>query len=176
MRAKVLVWLLLIVPAISGAADLCGYTFTNQLVWNKQFRKALTEFFGAEKADLFLPNSSISKQVVEGLGGPPNPLVKRNKLMFASACRAHSCDEKAAVVIQCPARLTAIGLLHYHCTKAGCDSTSTATLFLSDTDSDDRGKTELQTWARQVNAQAVEYRTQSNPAVHADSAPAALRR
>lgn len=176
VHARKFAFLLLAIPVPSGAADLCSYASTNQLVWDKQFRAALNKFFGSEKLDLFIPSATISEQVVEGLGGLPNPIVKKHDLLLASACRAHSCDEKSAVVIQCPATLVAAGVLHYHCTKAGCDSTPTATLFIGDVNDDGQAKAELRAWAQQVNAQAIIYRTPSNLPVHTDFAPAALRR
>lgn len=59
---------------------------TNELIWDKRYR--------ALPAAL-LPKALV-KSVSLGLGGPPNPVeTAEGRYVSISACRMHSCEEKA---------------------------------------------------------------------------------
>lgn len=113
------------------AQDFCASRDTNQLVWDKEFKGSIENYFGGQKAYVFWKNATIAEQVISGLGGPPDE-VKRldGNMVLASACRAHSCIEKAAVVIACPAKIAAVAVIHY-CTvaKPGCADEPELTLY-----------------------------------------------
>lgn len=102
--------------SVGSAKDFCAYGDTNGLVWDKQFETSVRRFFGPEKIEYFYSRRTTANQVLTGLGGPPDKLQRLDdKLVLASACRAHSCIEKAAVVIACPNTLVAVGIFHYKC-------------------------------------------------------------
>ena len=104
---------------VSVAKDFTSYKNMNQLVWDKDFKPALVAFFGTRKASLFWRNGLVWQQALEGLGGPPEDIEKLSSALYlASACRAHSCMEKAAAVIEQPGQLVAVGLVEYGCFRS----------------------------------------------------------
>ena len=104
---------------VSVAKDFTSYKNTNQLVWDKDFKPVLVAFFGTRKASFFWRKGLVWQQALEGLGGPPEDIEKlSSSLYLASACRAHSCMEKAAAVIEQPGQLVAVGLVEYGCFRS----------------------------------------------------------
>nr|WP_091656568.1 hypothetical protein [Massilia sp. PDC64] len=114
MKFKSLYFFLLLTLCGRGmSADFCRYPNTNQLAWDKEFSPAIHRFLG-ERQENFFYRGPLYGQVLAGLGGPPDEIISvENKLRFASACRAHSCTEKAAVLIACPDKVVAVGILHF---------------------------------------------------------------
>lgn len=131
LRALALV-MALTVSNGSVAQDFCAHHDTNGLVWNKAFEAGIRSYFGGQKAYLFWKGATIADQVIAGLGGPPDQLVRLDEdTVLASACRAHSCMEKAAVVIDCPSKVVAVGVVHYcSANKPGCVEQPELTLYL----------------------------------------------
>jgi hypothetical protein len=129
------------------SADFTKYKDTNHLIWDGKFETTVKKYFGARRFDAFYPNGSLSAQILGGLGGPPDQIKTFGKSMFiASACRPHSCDEKAAVVFKKPATILAFGLIHFNCKKEGCDSSPRLSIFSQKNISIDV-KNALETWA-----------------------------
>jgi hypothetical protein len=114
MKLKALCFFLLLMLCGRGmTADFCSYPGTNRLVWDKKFSLRIHQLFG-ERQESFFFQGPLHEQVLAGLGGPSDNIVSiGEKLRFASACRAHSCDEKAAVLIACPDKVLAVGILHF---------------------------------------------------------------
>jgi hypothetical protein len=111
-------WLAFLAPLLASngilAQDFCAHRDTNGLAWDQSFEAELRTYFGGRKALLFWENATIADQVMSGLGGPPDPITRLDgNTVIASACRAHSCIEKAAVVITCPTKIVAVGVIHY---------------------------------------------------------------
>jgi hypothetical protein len=136
----------------SPAADFCAGTDMNQVVWKPGFERAVHAYFGEERADFFWPDGLIWEQAIAGLGGPPEPLKRLSEgLAIGSACRAHSCPERAAVVIQCPSRPVAFAIKHFRCSSsrggADCDTTATFTIF-TEPAAPGLAKQQLEAWAR----------------------------
>lgn len=103
----------------SAAKDITSYKSTGELRWDKDFRKALPAFFGTRKASFFWSKGLIWEQAASGLGGPDDDIEKlSSSLYLASACRLHSCDEKAAAVIKQPGQIVAVGLVEYGCFRS----------------------------------------------------------
>ena len=154
--------LLFAIALPSVAEDFCALKNTNQLVWRDAFQEALKAYFGNARGSFYVPNGSVYTQVRDGLGGPPQDIVPLDGgLALASACRAHSCPEKAAVVIRCPNTIESVGILHFACgTDNRCASQATATLFFK-TDTDRTGDADLQRWADANDAKTVERKTRS---------------
>lgn len=129
------------------AVDYSKYANTNRLVWDKKFEVAVKSYFTSTKFDAFYPGGLLSTQILAGLGGPPNPIKELDKSIFlASACRPHSCMEKAAVIFKKPSTILAFGLIHFNCKKGSCDSAPTLSIF-SKNEIDDNLRQALETWA-----------------------------
>lgn len=111
--------LVLLIGALAACAparssDFCANTNMNQLVWEPGFQEAVDDFFGGERGTFYWANALLSEQVISGLGGPPNDLERlRGGLVMGSACRWQSCMERAAVIIQCPSTIIAVGVKHF---------------------------------------------------------------
>jgi len=132
------------------AKDFTTYSNTNQLIWDKKFKPALVSFLGSRKASYFWKNDLVWKQVLEGLGGPPEKIIKiQPGLYLASACRAHSCDEKSAVVIENPYRIVAVGLIEYGCFHSDLQC-STPTLQVFVKQRNEQAEQALFMWAKSV--------------------------
>jgi len=120
------------------------------------------------RGSYFLPNRRISEQILMGLGGPPDPVVRlADGSTLVSACRQHSCDEKAAVIASATGKLLAAGLISFHCRHVAgarfpetCDDQSALTLFLRQTKARETYAQELRAWAmREAVAGPTETRT-----------------
>ncbi|WP_416398030.1 hypothetical protein [Allohahella sp. A8] len=139
----------------SYADDYCAYGHTNQLVWNEHFERSLNEFFVGSRASLFWSNSAIADQVLTGLGGPPEKLRPLSEgYVLASACRADSCPEKAAVVLSCPDTVEAVAVIHYTCQESAewqiCTDKPVLTLFRDKNKASPVASSALKAWA--INA------------------------
>jgi hypothetical protein len=145
------------------AEDFCARTDMNQVVWIPEFERAVHAYFGEERADFFWPDGLISEQMIEGLGGPQEPLRRLSEgLVIGSACRAHSCQERAAVVIQCPSRPVAFAIKHFPCRGGYCDTTASFTIF-TEPAAPALARQQLEAWVRSESlgvraAPRVEYR------------------
>jgi len=136
------------------AKDPDSFRDTNQLVWDKTFAASLTAFFGRMHATYYWRGGLLSDQVVAGLGGPPDAVVRigNSPLFLASACRAHSCTEKAAVIFKDPKHLIAFGVVHYpSCfdkpAKPGCSDQPTLSILTRASSLDPQVRETLVDWA-----------------------------
>lgn len=128
MRHIMFIMLLLAVPAYGSWSE---YKNANQLSLDKEFTTELTRFFADAKGDYILPGATIAKQALEGLSGPGDDLKKLpGGETLASACRAHSCDEKTAVLLK-GKEILAAALISFHCTgkPAKCQDNPVLTIF-----------------------------------------------
>lgn len=129
-----LLFLFVLAPTVHSA-DFCKQSNTNQLVWNKSFERTIEAFFGSARASLYHEDAEIAEQAMTGLGGPPDKLKLLSEgRVLASACRAESCTEKAAVVVSCPDAVEAVGIIHYTCENSGewqvCPDQPTLSVYL----------------------------------------------
>ncbi|WP_348010062.1 hypothetical protein [Roseateles sp.] len=115
MKRQLSLLVLALASFTAAAKDPASFRDTNQLVWDKTFAASLTAFFGRMHATYYWHGGLLSDQMVAGLGGPPDAVVRigSSPLFLASACRAHSCMEKAAVIFKDPEHLIAFGVVHY---------------------------------------------------------------
>lgn len=161
---------LVLTASLCHAGDFCSYSNTNQLFWDKAFKQDIQNFFGKQKASYYWANGDLTRQAMEGLGGPADMLANLgNNLVLASACRAHSCTEKAAAILQCPSRILAVGIIHFNCAiqphPFDCSSNAMLTLFFDDRNRDQAGRVALEDWGRSKTAEdrktiQYEYRSQ----------------
>ena len=163
-------------PFACSAQNFCAYKNTNQLVWDKDFQQHVKQFFGSERDGLYWKNGLLSDQAIEGLGGPADDIRQLGpKLVMASACRAHSCMEKAAAIIACPSTVLAVGILHFSCSRS-CSSDATVTLFFSDKNKTLQGRPELEAWGKRAAESedkrfTYQLRTQSNKPLQPTAQP-----
>ncbi len=84
--------------AISGTFNISQYSNTNDLIWDKKFREHINDFFG-NLTGYYFYRGSVAQQVADGLWGTPDNIVSPDKnIWIATACRPHSCTEKAAYI------------------------------------------------------------------------------
>lgn len=134
----------------SAAKDITSYESTNELIWDKDFRKALPAFFGTRKASFFWSKGLIWEQAAAGLGGSPDDIEKlSSSLYLASACRLHSCMEKAAAVIKQPSQIVAVGLVEYG-RSAYCKSPHGQRYICTSRDRDSEAEQAIINWARRA--------------------------
>jgi hypothetical protein len=106
--------MLIFAPRLFAAQEATHYDNTNHLSSDKSFVASLKTFFGNLKETYFY-DGLVYEQVGEGLGGPPDDIrkIEGTSLFFASACRYHSCDEKAAVIYEDAEHVISFGVIHY---------------------------------------------------------------
>jgi len=148
----------LLAAAPLHAAELTAYKNTNALVMDKQFRASLKHFFGGAKGSYLWAADLVSAQALEALGGPPDDLQPLdNGLTLASACRAHSCPEKGAVLLQGNG-VVAAALINFKChgEPMECAEDPTLTIFLRDKGLAPATATPIfEQWANAKNAEAA---------------------
>lgn len=113
----VLAWL----PAAAAAASQCNLAHvqkcgdTNDLVGTKGFEPAVKAFLGPQQVAFLYKTAPLSRQMIDVLHGPPDKgqHLPNGNLLFA-ACRAHSCFEKGAIVINTKGRILAMAIVSYH--------------------------------------------------------------
>ena len=132
IRAAAVTFAICCLSQLAVGKEFASYTSTNQLVWDKEFRTAVASFAGSLRASFFWKNDLLWKQTLEGLGGPPEDIVKASPTLYlASACRAHSCMEKSAAVFEAPNRIVALGLIEYGCFRdKSCSDRPTLQVFV----------------------------------------------
>jgi hypothetical protein len=145
--------LLLAAATPCSMAQPAACATTNELMWAPGTEAALKGFFGTARGDYLMPNAPLWKQAREALGGPPEaPLRLKDGNLLFSACRAHSCPEKGAMVVTPTGRIVAAALLHYHCTPAGCaDNARLALFYRQPAEADGLAMRALIGWARGLN-------------------------
>lgn len=118
LHEKIIMLTLLILSVFSGYAEsgtfnISQYNNTNDLIRDKQFQKHIKHFFGSLTGYYFW-KGGVAQQVTDGLWGTPDSVVRPDKnIWMASACRPHSCTEKAAYITN--GRYELFALIGYMC-------------------------------------------------------------
>lgn len=102
MKKHIVLFLLILTGfsscAVSGTFNISQYRNTNALMRDSQFPKYIKHYFG-HLTGYYFWRGAVSEQVAEGLWGPPDDIVRQGKNIWtATACRPHSCMEKAAYI------------------------------------------------------------------------------
>lgn len=138
--------------------DLCQNT--NALVWDRQFRKAVERFVGSRRAAYLYDEAPVAEQMLDVLGGPPDDVERIGSLYRFTACRAHSCTEKGAAVLEPNGRVVALGILHGACAlqhpSQDCFAHNTLTLFVRSGEEHGPAVEDLTDWAKEMIAQAYQ--------------------
>lgn len=142
MRSTCLIFILLLF--LLGAPTFAAPNVAN-------LPPSLRAFFGTMRGDFFLPRHLISQQVMLGLS-IPDPLPKQRSvtvpdgMTLISGCRLHSCDEKAAVVVDGRGNVSGAALINFRCRPSGmCWKEPILTIFLRH--NDDKVATTFRDWA-----------------------------
>ncbi len=91
---------------------------TNQLVVAPAFTAAVRRFIGKRKASYLYADGDVATQQIEVLHGPPDEPTRIGELYRFTACRAHSCPEKGAAVLDPAGRIVALAILYSPCATA----------------------------------------------------------
>ncbi len=111
---------------------------TNVLIWSPSVTRAMIRFLGRyanNRVSYLYANGRLIAQVRDVLGGPPDD---RRELPdgghLFTACRPHSCTEKGAVAFDAQARITAVGVVNFHCGRLPkhCSEGAMLDLFVRD--------------------------------------------
>ncbi|WP_375271365.1 hypothetical protein [Sphingomonas sp.] len=143
-------------PRDCAPARLDACDTTNSLIWSRAFTRDLHAFLGDGTASYLNRNRPVFDQAQEVLGGPPDdPVRLADRSWMFTACRAHSCAEKGAVVLTPAGRIVAVGILHFGCgastnPRRSCTGIPRLALYLRGAapSSTAIARTEIETWAR----------------------------
>ena len=123
-------------PVVCGLKQPALCRDTNALVWSKGFDRAIHAFVGDRQADFLYKGHSVAEQAIDVLGGAPDDAARIGPYWRFTACRAHSCGEKGAVVLLPDGKIVAIGILYSRCESSqpgpACYAHDTLTLFVRD--------------------------------------------
>jgi hypothetical protein len=88
---------------------------SNDVVWDKRWKEQLRKELPPVKLALGASKgpAPLIDSVQALLGGPPDDVVATKGLVRVSACRQHSCDEKAAALFDPAAHQVTFALVHY---------------------------------------------------------------
>ncbi len=123
MLAVVLMLSAAAAPAAGSAAKcaptrLAACRDTNQLVMAPAFTAAVRRFIGTRRAAYLYANGDVADQQIEVLHGPPDEPTRIGELYRFTACRAHSCPEKGAAVLDPAGTIVALAILYSPCATA----------------------------------------------------------
>ena len=94
---------------------------TNQLIWDSAFRRQLKLFAGRSQSNaLGIGSGPLAESLFDTLGGPPDKPVELSdgNLLF-TACVAHNCTEKGAIVLSPSGNILAAAMLTNHFVHEG---------------------------------------------------------
>jgi len=100
---------------------------SNALFADEAFVNKVSRFLGARHTPYF-ERATIADQALEALGGPADPPRHFGSFWRFTACRPHSCTEKAAVVLRTDGQIVAVALLHSACVPPSLDCITDETL------------------------------------------------
>ncbi len=144
-------------PVTTWATPACGLVApescrnTNELAWSPGFQGAVRRFVGRGVGG-FNGGKDAGVSVARALGGPPDDPVRlpHGGWLF-SACEAHDCPIKGALLLAPNHRLRAAALFDFGCDAGPCENEPRLDLFLRDTGDDD-AKILLKAWAERTIA------------------------
>ena len=104
-----------------GLRNLPACSTTNELVWDRGFDQALRSFGGRARTNMLEAGKGpLSDELQAVLGGPAEePQRLADGSYFFTACRAHECDNKGAVVLSPQGRIVAAAIITVHYVKQG---------------------------------------------------------
>jgi len=111
--------LLLAATPVCAVSHPVACADTNVLARAPGFLPMLRRFFrGVPPASLLFRGGTLADQAAEVLGGPPDDRSRIGPFHRFTACRAHSCPEKGALVLTEAGEPVAVAILHSPCPAA----------------------------------------------------------
>ncbi|WP_156359355.1 hypothetical protein [Sphingomonas sp. Leaf242] len=101
------------------------------------FTAAVRRFIGKRKASYLYANGDVADQQIEVLHGPPDEPTRIGALYRFTACRAHSCPEKGAAVLDPAGKIVALAILYSPCATADtrdCNRREDLVVFMGERD------------------------------------------
>ncbi len=152
-------------PGAARSAAVCSLTApercrdTNALAWSPGFQAAVRRFVGSGVGD-FNGDKDAGLSVARALGGPPDdPTRTPDGGWLFSACEAHDCPIKGALLLTPDHRIRAAALFDFGCDAGACANEPRLDLFLRNT-GDNAAKSWLKDWAeRTVSADLKAFPT-----------------
>ena len=154
--------------AVCAPARLSACQDTNQLVMAPAFTAAVRRFIGKRKAAYLYANGDVAGQQIDVLHGPPDEPTRIGNLYRFTACRAHSCPEKGAAVLDPAGKIVALAILYSPCATADtrdCNRRDDLVVFMRERDRVQRVEVvaNLRAWA--VDQVASSYMVPGQPKV-----------
>lgn len=149
--------LFLLLALFFAATDVQAQDLRLRII--KAAHNDLEKIFADQKGGMSDPDLSLVSQMDDMLGGPPEGLAEvGDNIFFFAACRAQSCAEKAAILIDMnEQKLLAGAFRHFHCvdkqgTKPKCDAAPTVSAYYFSASEERRHQSEkmLTEWSRKV--------------------------
>lgn len=128
-------------------------------------RTAIAKFFGAKRENVMYSGATLADQFAKGINGAQSDYVRLpNGGLAIGACRASSCGEKAAVVMDAKGAIVGAALLGFQCTDDGCSNTPVAVAYIRKDLVNGYPRNLLRGWARSAYARSTNMDgTQSTP-------------
>jgi hypothetical protein len=119
-------------------------------------RAAISRFFGAKRENVMYSGATLADQLAKGINGPQSDYVRLpNGGLAIGACRASSCGEKAAVIIDPKGAVVGAALLGFQCTDDGCSNAPVAVAYIRKDLVNGYPRNLLRGWARSAFARST---------------------
>lgn len=126
------------ISLLAAGAAACGLatpqhcSSTNVLINKAEVRSELDRLAAGRSAALLHGREApVAEQLLEVLGGPPEEPVKAGPYLLFAACRAHSCDEKGAMLVGERGDIAGAAILYFGCSADGAPLCDTADRLLA---------------------------------------------
>lgn len=130
---------------------------TSELFWAPGTHNAIKAFLGNEDGHLLYrnPDGKAWQDAFEVLSGPPNDRQSlANGWILFGACRAHSCPEKGAVLLDPVGKILAVGMIGYRCgepdpgAQKPCYKDAWLTVYMARTAPEQTVRSTMSDWAK----------------------------
>ena len=124
---------------------------TNELVWDGSFQKEVKEFLFRQHGNYAVRGETVSDQVLDLLGGPPDRPKKLGSATLFGACMVHNCGEKGAALLDPEGHIEAIGMLDACNARKplpDCFAHDTLTVFIREEDQRTATIAAMSDWAK----------------------------
>jgi hypothetical protein len=135
-----------------GLRHLSACSTTNELIWDRGFDQALRGFGGRARTNILeAGRGPLSDELRAVLGGPSEePQRLTDGSYFFTACRAHECDNKGAIVLSPQGRIVAAAMITAHYVKRGDSWRLSLDVFVRDRRPEQPGREAIGAWYRNV--------------------------
>jgi hypothetical protein len=117
---------------VAWGLDPRDFGNANQLAWDEEFNKDAEAFFGAASGKYLGWSGSVYEQWSSAFGGPPEQIDSIPVGWQFAACRFHSCDEKAWVLLDEHGQIRLAALRHFFTRDGTMSDDAMLTIFFRD--------------------------------------------